>query len=842
MSLCRRPWCAFLMPKRNHPETERHRGLLEVQGFIRKSMCQNVPGSRAGRHTCHAGSVVLGGLAWGLLVVSATAAGISSAPVASRRLTGIEADSSQSLIFEMVINGQAVPARRPMVRRGTSIFVDKSELDAWHLALPASSPLLIDGSSHYDLRSLPFIKLHIDEATQTIHIDALPEAFRESYARQRLPARLPVSESVPGAFLNYDVALERGRRGTQATGYFDAAVSGKYGLGVTSLLSGQSSFVNNRTTTRLDSFYRLDDPDSLKRLTIGDTIARSAGWSTPFRYGGVQWGTQFALQPGYISYPTPTLRGSAALPSAVEVYVNDTLRYQGRTDAGPFAVSNVPVLTGAGEMRFATTDALGVQRVVVAPYYVSSSLLRAGLSDYSVEFGWTRLNYGQRSFDYGRPFGSGTWRKGVNDATTLDLHGEVSANSATGGGGLAWVVNPLGEFSVHAAASTDSALGSGHLLRTSFTHAAANWSFAATQQMASPGFTQIAWQDSPTHVRGQNQLFVGRSFGRLGSLGTSYTRLRYNSEERIAVVTANWSIPVAQGGSLSAYLARTQQQTGSAVASIGLSVSLPLESRQVASVSTQRVAGRSTTTADVSRAASGEIDGSYGYRVAAARGGDSRSVATLDRLGRYGTMVAEAASSRGDAALRLRASGAVGSAGGLLFAARQSDDAFALVTVPGAAGLAIYRENQHVATTDKHGRAILSGLRAYESNRVSINSNDLPIDVLVGADVIQVVPRYKGVAKATFDISRLQVVNIVVRLSDGQTLPPGIEVRSKARAETFLSGFGGAVSISGPLAGERFTAVWRTGKCTFSLNSPGKENPSQQPVVRVCTPGVSDAP
>ena len=177
-----------------------------------------------------------------------------------------------------------------------------------------------------------------------------------------------------------------------------------------------------------------------------------------------------------------------------------------------------------------------------------------------------------------------------------------------------------------------------------------------------------------------------------------------------------------------------------------------------------------------------------------------------------------------------------------MFAARQSDDAFALVTVPGAAGLAIYRENQHVATTDKHGRAILSGLRAYESNRVSINSNDLPIDVLVGADVIQVVPRYKGVAKATFDISRLQVVNIVVRLSDGQTLPPGIEVRSKARAETFLSGFGGAVSISGPLAGERFTAVWRTGKCTFSLNSPGKENPSQQPVVRVCTPGVSDAP
>lgn len=145
--------------------------------------------------------------------------------------------------------------------------------------------------------ALPFVKLRIDEATQTIYIAASPEAFRESYARQRLPVVPVVSESAPGVFLNYDMALERGRRSTQASGYFDAAVSGTYGIAVTSFLAGQSSFVNNRSTTRLDSFYRLDDPDSLKRLTIGDTIARSAGWSTPFRYGGVQWEPSLRCNP-----------------------------------------------------------------------------------------------------------------------------------------------------------------------------------------------------------------------------------------------------------------------------------------------------------------------------------------------------------------------------------------------------------------------------------------------------------------------------------------------------------------------------------------------------------------
>ena len=341
------------------------------------------------------------------------------------------------------------------------------------------------------------------------------------------------------------------------------------------------------------------------------------------------------------------------------------------------------------------------------------------------------------------------------------------------------------------------------------------------------------------HVRSQSQVFAGRSFGRLGSLGTSYTVLQYSSDERVAVVTANWSIPVAQGGSLSAYVARTRQQPGAPITSVGLSLSLPLGDRQSASMSIQRVDGRSITTAEVSRPASAEIGGDYGYRVGATRGGDSRSVATVDWLGRYGAVVAEAASSRGDAALRVRASGAIGSAGGLFFAASQSDDAFALVTVPGAVGLAVYRENQHVATTDSQGRAMLSGLRAYEPNRVSINSEDIPIDALVGADAIQVVPRYKGVAKATFDISRWRVANIVVRLPDDQPLPPGIEVRSANRAESFLSGFGGAVSISAPLAGERFEASWHQGKCTFTLGALGKDGQLLQPLIHVCAP---DAP
>ncbi len=743
------------------------------------------------------------------------------------------------VILDVRINGQPVEATRPLLRRGDRLCFEKAEIEAWQLVVPPSPAATMNGTDYYDLLTVPGMKLRFDEATQTVNLEVPPEAFKDSVARTRTPARPPASDSVFGAFLNYDVALQRDRSGMQASGYLDAAVSASWGLVATSALAGQSAFDGGRAVTRLDTYYRFDNPDTLTRLTVGDAIARSATWSTPFRFGGVQFGTQFGLQPGYISYPTPTLRGSSGLPSAVEVYVNDTLRYQGRADAGPFAVTNVPVLTGAGEMRFAVTDALGVQRTVTTPYYVSSNLLRAGLSDYSVEFGWNRLFYGERSFDYGRPFASGTWRKGLDDNATLEVHGETGAASQTGGAGITWVMASVGEFAVHAAASRSSDAGSGRLVRTSFSRSSDDWNFAASRQTASRDFTQVGWQDSSSHVSGQTQVFAGRSFGRYGSLGSSYTLLRYNTGDRIAVVSVNWSIAVAGGGSLSTYVARTRQQSVPAqptLTSIGVTFTLPLGDRQTASMSVQRVDGRTTTTAAIDRAPPADIDGGYGYRVMAARGGDARSEASLDWVGRYGIATAEAASFMGDTALRVRASGAIGSAGGLLFAARQSDDAFALVTVPGAAGLDVYRENHRMGTTDSQGRAIVSGLRAYEPNHISIHNADLPIEALIGKDALEVVPRFKGVAAATFDITWHVVANVVVRLPDGQPLPPGIEVRAEARAQPLLTGYGGAMSIDAPRANERFEARWRTGRCTFSLSASPATAESQSAANYVCAP------
>src|SRR5690606_33986532 len=112
------------------------------------------------------------------------------------------------------------------------------------------------------------------------------------------------------------------------------------------------------------------------------------------RFGGVQWATNFATQPGFVSLSRPAMQGEAALPSTLELYVNDTLRLKRDVPAGPFSIQDLPVMTGRGEARLVVTDLLGREQVIVAPYYASPRLLDPGLNAWSYEIGAVREDYG----------------------------------------------------------------------------------------------------------------------------------------------------------------------------------------------------------------------------------------------------------------------------------------------------------------------------------------------------------------------------------------------------------------------------------------------------------------
>src|SRR3546814_4269067 len=94
-------------------------------------------------------------------------------------------------------------------------------------------------------------------------------------------------------------------------------------------------------------------------LRLGDSITRSGIGGAPLRFGGIQFGRRFETQPEFITLPLATVEGSAAVPSVVDVYIDNSLRARRDIPAGPFDVTELPLTTGSGEVRLVVRDEIG---------------------------------------------------------------------------------------------------------------------------------------------------------------------------------------------------------------------------------------------------------------------------------------------------------------------------------------------------------------------------------------------------------------------------------------------------------------------------------------------------
>ena len=201
---------------------------------------------------------------------------------------------------------------------------------------------------------------------------------------------------------------------------------------------------------RLDSDYVRSDPGTMVTYTAGDMVSRGFLWTRPIRMGGIQIRRNFGLRPDIITEPLPAVSGSAAVPSTVEVFVNNLKTFSRSIDAGPYRITDIPVTTGNGEARVVLHDAAGHTVETTVPYYVSPSLLRPGLSDFSLEAGLPRLGYATPSDHYvvGKPAISASLRRGTFDWLTLEGHAEANPDIANAGLGMVMRAGTAGVVSM----------------------------------------------------------------------------------------------------------------------------------------------------------------------------------------------------------------------------------------------------------------------------------------------------------------------------------------------------------------------------------------------------------
>lgn len=694
-----------------------------------------------------------------------------------------------------------------------SLWLPVSKLKAWRFNLPEDILKNVTEEGMICLDELEPVTYRIEMPTQSLWL--------EFPANQLLPSSLRVKShtlvepDLPswGGFFNYDLATIQYSEKNAFYGQYELGFFGQGWFGSSGFLQRYER--EQHRMTRLDTSLTRDFPLHLSRLKLGDTISHPGSWGVPLRFGGVQWGTEFSTQPNFVSFPLPSLSGDAALPSNMEVFVNNASIYRTDIEPGPFSVHHLPVVTGEGELRMVVRDMAGREQVIVQPFYASSSLLKTGLHSYSYEMGKLRNNYGYDGNDYDEWMLAATHRYGVNPELTAEAHAVATESRQTFGASVTALLLKKGILDLSWAESL-SEEGSGHLFSFAFKHRSSRWSAGFSTTMTSRQFTHPGAHISQVKPRMQSSVHLTRGELSGGSLGLGYIRQDNWDTTGLQIVSGTYSLKIGREWSLgvSAFKELNEEENQS----VGIYLTRSLgKGRTTGILADWRDDGEASLSARVQKNL--PVGTGVGYRLEAALDGNQDFSGELSLQNDVGTYSMEASRLYGNNIFRASARGSVASLGKELVFSRWLDNSFAVVRVPGYENVGIFYDNQAVAYTDNSGRAIVPNLRAYEENRLSIEPSAFSLDVKLVNSNVSIVPYARSGYAVEFKAVSEKSATLRILVEDSSPVPAGSILRLNSSDTGFPIGVGGLAYATGwQLHNQVIVELPNGAECNFNVD------------------------
>lgn len=719
------------------------------------------------------------------------------------------------------------------------------------------------------LDDIPTVSYVYLERIQTIRI-TVDNRYRKGQMLDLVGASTAPStrtQAAWGAVVNYDFLANSGNarsfstfNGSSLT--LDGRAFSPYGTFQQSAIV-RSGPQQSTDVVRLDTSFRYSDQERMIVYGAGDAINGGLAWSRPVRIGGVQAQSNFLLRPDLITMPLPSLGGSAAVPSTVDVYVNNMKTFSQEVAAGPFSVRNVPLISGSGNAEVVIRDSAGHETRSTSPFYASASLLSPGLMAWSVEAGLPRLSYGSSSDVYvNSPIGSATLRRGIFDWMTLEGHAEAGAGLANGGIGA---VLRTGSFGVAGAALSGSTGNGNSGFQTYFSYetrlfglnisASSQHTFGWYEDLASTTARLSISAANP--FQGLSGFFNYPSSSYLAALPAAANSSIYASARPpLAIDRITFSTPLRfdEQSNISASVihlldcsgARSDIMTGSFTRSLpfnasvfatifrdfgtrkntGVFAGLTMPIGPSASVSTGVSSGRGGIAGSIDAVQSlGPEPGSYGWRVHAAQGVTIDRQASASYRSSYGTVQAGVSETGSNASAALELRGSITTMDGGIFLSNWIDDGFAVVNV-GVPGVSVLHENRPAGVTDSQGMLLLPALRAYQRNKIEIDPVNLPVDAEIETTREVAVPADRAGALVQFRVRSDSSSALVTFVrADGSFVPAGARGGIDGGGE-FVVGYDGQAFVRNLGETNRASIETPAGLCsaTFAFAArPGEQ-------------------
>ena len=670
-----------------------------------------------------------------------------------------------------------------------------------------------DCSYGYQLDTKSGITYDFNSEKFTLDIRVPIDAFELSVFAKRESYKLKPEVSSKGAFTNYQLYATQTKTADNFSGVLDVTGFNKLG----SLTTGATVNKDSREVNilRTSTYYQKDLPDKMQSFVVGDTVNSDGNWSRSANYFGVRWSRNFTTQPGYIYTPNPIISGSAALPSVVDVYVNNQKTFSQKINPGPFDITHLPVPgNGVGQVNLVVKDILGNEQIITKNFYQSPILLAKGENDFSLESGFLRKNYGTKSNDYQDGFAAGTYVHGITNSITARGRFELQADRQAAGGDIALTLGNFALIQASAASSNDGVRGTGNQYGANIENIGQFLKTSIGIKKFDKEFSQFASTSDETKPKTRTNAFVSFPIPIINNnISLGYiSQTNWDSDPfKNAYISSGFALPYGANLALS-YNKRldTMNNWGASVV-----LTFPL--------------GDYNTRLDHTIDPSGKITDSYSVSTNLPAGpGIGWSVANEDLKKNVKTNVtlnSNTAQYTGQINVqdgittgkRLGVNGTVGLLDSEIFASRQvNNSSFAVVKTEGLKDIKIYNQNNMVAITNKKGVAAFP-IRPYEKTKIEIKDNEIPLEAT--AEVLEMNPvayaRSGILVKFPIQMSKNALVKI--HLPNDNPVPAGANVRMASSKENYIVGRNGEVYLTNLTQKNQLTVSWLENKCELNL-------------------------
>ncbi|WP_228255405.1 fimbria/pilus outer membrane usher protein [Acinetobacter wuhouensis] len=328
---------------------------------------------------------------------------------ATQLVTHIEQEISLANLW---INGVDRKVETLMIQKNGQIYIECNvfktlDINESHFSRDSTN-------LNYCLLSKAPIKTEIDDALQALKIELPAEYFEGSDYNQKLI--LPDRANF-GGFLNYETYYGRDNANKEFSALAELGIFHDYWLFDNQMLYRDTEM--GAKTTRLSTNFDIRFPEHFLKVTVGDNTSIFNSLLSSYRFGGINIGSDFTDRPDFIYWNVPTLKGSATLPSTVDLFINGVNMYQQKVTPGYYALQSGAAIQQGGQAQIVVEDVLGNRTVQSFPIYINNRLLKTGLNEYNFSLGKMRYNYNEENNDYREFFTNVYYRRGLSSSTTL---------------------------------------------------------------------------------------------------------------------------------------------------------------------------------------------------------------------------------------------------------------------------------------------------------------------------------------------------------------------------------------------------------------------------------------